>query len=77
MRENSGNGDAGTNTQDPTLKDHEGNGGPGERKGDFTEGAPFNVAGNTEETNENASPSDRRRGEVSGNDAASPIDQNR
>jgi hypothetical protein len=69
MRENSGAGDARTQTRDPTLQDNDDQGVPGRRDGDQTEGGDFAIGSDGA-----ASPSSRKRGEVSGSDAASTTD---
>jgi hypothetical protein len=68
MRENSGAGDARTETRDLTLQDKDEQGIPGRREGDQTEGADFNIGSDGAD-----SPSSRARGEVSG-DAPSATD---
>lgn len=71
MRNHSGH-DNSNNDGDKTLKDHAGQGGPGERGGDFTEGAPFEVAADHDQPGGERSPAKRGRGETSDADAALP-----
>ena len=72
MRENSGQGDAENNLRDPTLRDHEAEGGhtaprpvPGEDAA---------IGGNARERGEDPSPDNRERGETSVADDAAPVD---
>jgi hypothetical protein len=74
MRDNSGSGKSKNNNHDPTLEEHRGQGGPGARGGDFTEGAPFDIAGNARVRGEDPSPDDRARGETSSKEPAPPVD---
>lgn len=71
MRDNSGQGDAGTNTRDPSLDEN--TGGTGSRGGDFTEGADFDL-GRSGEPGAKQSPSDRGRGETADAENGAPID---
>jgi hypothetical protein len=71
MRDNSGRGDSASNSGDPTLDEH--TGGPGERAGDFTEGAPFDF-GHSEQPGGQRSPSARGRGETADAENGAPID---
>ena len=75
MRENSNRRDSGSDHRDPTLRDHEGKGGPGRRREgkDLTEGAPLDIG--RAEPDERLSPSDRKRGEVAETDRAPPADR--
>ncbi len=66
MKDNSGQGDSKNNLRDPTLKDHETETVPQQRKGDFTSGADAaEMVGNAKERGEHPSPSGRVRGETS------------
>ncbi|UIJ45113.1 hypothetical protein LZK98_19035 [Sphingomonas cannabina] len=71
MRDNSGQGKASTNSRDPTLRDNEGRSGT-DRPGDRTDGAAFDLGHKPAK-----SPSDRRRGELSDQDATPPVDTDR
>lgn len=71
MRDNSGQGDASTNTGDPTLKDNEGRGGTGNRPGDQIDGASFDIG---QDKGEKLSPSDRGRGETAAGEGEAPVD---
>ena len=66
MRDNSGAGDARPKTKDPTLDERDGPRPPADG-GDF-------AIGDDPAPGESRSPSDRARGEVSGQDAAPPTD---
>jgi hypothetical protein len=71
MRENSGQGDAQNNLRDPTLKEHEAEGGhkaPQPQPGDAAV-----IGANAHERGEDPSPDNRERGETSVADAA-PVD---
>jgi len=68
MKDNSGKGKAQNNMRDPTLDEQQRKGSL-ESRGDFTEGAPFDIAGNANVRGEHASPSHRTRGETSASDA--------
>lgn len=74
MRENSNKRDSGSDHRDPTLRDHEGQGGPGRRRQgkDLTEGAPLDLGRG--EPGEETAPSGRKRGEVARTDRAPPVD---
>ena len=69
MREHSGTDEKHNNVGDPTLKEREGQGGPGRRTGDFTEGASFEVAADHDQPGGQRSPSARGRGETPDRDA--------
>jgi hypothetical protein len=71
MRDNSGKGEAASQTRDPTLDEN--SGGTGDRGGDFSEGAGFNL-GRSEEPGAKHSPSDRGRGETADAQNGAPID---
>jgi hypothetical protein len=72
MRENSGQGEAQNNLRDPTLKEHEAEGG---RKAPQPEPGDEAVIGaNARRLGEDPSPDDRERGETSVADAAPPAD---
>jgi len=70
MRNHSGHDVNSNGDGDKTLKDHEGQGGPGERPGDQTEGASFEVAADRDQPGGERSPSKSGRGETAGGDAA-------
>ena len=72
MREHSGDDPASTNTQDPTLKDNEGRGGPGERDAAVANAA--DTIGQAGEPGAQRSPSDRGRGETADAENSAPID---
>lgn len=70
MRENSGSGKNTNNNLDPTLKEHEAEGGrrpPAAAPGD-------EAAIGADTSDEDLSPDDRARGETSSADAAAPVD---
>lgn len=70
MRNNSGHDVNNNGDLDKTLKDNEGQGGTGGRAGDFTEGAPFEVAADHDQPGGERSPSKSGRGETPDRDAA-------
>lgn len=70
MRNNSGHDVNSNGNLDPTLKERAGQGGPGERPGDLTEGESFEVAADRDQPGGERSPSARGRGETQGGDAA-------
>jgi hypothetical protein len=72
MRDNSGQGDSKNNLRDPTLKEHEAQGGHKPQHG--VPGAEATISGNARERGEDPSPDDRARGETSVADPAAPID---
>ncbi len=74
MRDNSGQGESASNTRDPTLDENKR--GTGDRPGDQTEGADFDL-GRSGEAGSKQSPSDRGRGETADGGRGSPVDLNR
>jgi hypothetical protein len=72
MRENSGQGDAENNLKDPTLKEHEAEG--GHRPPKRVPGDEAEIGGNARERGEDPSPADRERGESSVADRPPPAD---
>ena len=68
MRNNSGHDVNSNGNLDPTLKERAGQGGPGERPGDFTEGEGFDVAADHDQPGGKRSPSARGRGETGTDD---------
>jgi hypothetical protein len=75
MRENSGQSDAENNLRDPTLKEHDAEGG---RKVPRPEpGDDARVGSDAGAASEDRSPDDRTRGETSRADKAAPLDIDR
>jgi len=72
MRNHSGHDVNSNGNGDKTLKEHEGQGGPGERPGDFTEGASFEVAADHDQPDGERSPAKSGRGETADRDAVLP-----
>lgn len=64
MRNHSGNDLNEDGNKDKTLRDHAGERGPGERGGDFTEGADEKVAADDDQPGGERSPAKRGRGET-------------
>ena len=64
MRNHSGHDVNGDGDLDPTLKERAGEGGPGERPGDLSEGGSFEVAADHDQPGGKRSPSARGRGET-------------
>ena len=72
MRENSGQGKSENNLRDPTLKEHEAEG--GHRPPQSAPGDEAVIGGSAHERGEDLSPDDRQRGETSSADPAAPVD---
>ena len=72
MRENSGKGESTNNNLDPTLKEHEAEG--GHRPPSATPGEEAVIGANARRRGEDPSPGDRERGETSVADAAAEAD---
>ena len=72
MRDNSGSGKSQNNLRDPTLREHEAEG--GHRAQQPVPGDKAAIGGNARQRGEHPSPDDRARGETSVADPASPVD---